>query len=81
MKILKLLTERECKERLYKTIVAKQKNKIEYLPKGDISISLLNRLRFLNGEPWKRVIHFKVGKFKFLGEINPYTGDIISIGG
>lgn len=83
----RLLTEQECKVELYKRLQFKQRNKLgefKELPEGRIKTKLTGRLRFLNGQPWKRQLSFSVMandgmEYQYASEINPYSGDIISI--
>lgn len=86
-KINRLLTEQECKVELYKHLQFKQRNRIgehKELPEGTLKIDLKGRLRFLNGAPWKRQLGFRIIsndglEYQYASEVDPYTGDIISI--
>lgn len=83
----RLLTEQECKVELYKRLQFKQRNKLgefKELPEGRIKTKLVGRLRFLNSQPWKRQMNFSILandglEYQYASEINPYSGDIISI--
>ena len=83
----RLLTEQECKVELYKRLQFKQRNKLgefKELPDGRLKTKLVGRLRFLNGQPWKRQLNFSILandglEYQYSSEINPYSGDIISI--
>ena len=83
----RLLTEQECKVELYKRLQFKQRNKLgefKELPDGRLKTKLVGRLRFLNGQPWKRQLNFSILandglEYQYASEINPYSGDIISI--
>lgn len=87
MKGTRLLTEQECKVELYQHLKFKQRHKLgehKELPEGTIKIYLKGRLRFFNGAPWKRQIGFSIltnegFEHQYSAELNPYTGDIISI--
>ena len=83
----RLLTEQECKVELYKRLQFKQRNKLgefKELPDGRLKTKLVGRLRFLNGQPWKRQLNFSILandglEYQYTSELNPYSGDIISI--
>lgn len=84
---IRLLTEQECKVELYQKLKFKQRHRLgehNELPEGTIKIALKGRLRFFNGKPWKRQIGFSIIgpdglEHQFSSELNPYTGDLISI--
>lgn len=83
----RLLTEQECKVELYQKLKFKQRHRLgehKELPEGTLKIAAKGRLRFFNGKPWKRQLGFSVLgpdglEHQFSSELNPYTGDLISI--
>lgn len=83
----RVLTEQECKVILYQKLKWKQRHalgRFKEIPDGKIIIQKEGRLRFFDGEPWKREIGFKLEtaeglEDQYSAEVNPYTGDIISI--
>lgn len=83
----RLLTEQESKIELYQQLKFKQRNKLgEYkeLPEGTIKVAIKGRLRFFQGNPWKRQIGFSIittegFELQYSAELDPFSGDIIGV--